>query len=290
LHSTKHTHVQLPNSSSRGQPALPFEILRKLEDANVDISGLMDMNNAELGQLVRNQKYASQLRQCLDWFPKLRIDMRLLPITRTVIRLEIAVVPDFVWNDRFHGGAEGFWFWVEDEESTENYAAEYWVLNKKQRNETARISFVFPVSDPLRARLYLRVVSDRWIGSEQYLPVSFRQLVLPELVSPHTDLLDLSPLPNAVLRNKLYEEPYAGKFSYFNPIQTQVFHSLYHTSQNILLGAPTGSGKTVCADMAMFNCFNTYPDAKVVYITRTRSRLANQIVPITWQVPRRVDW
>lgn len=31
-------------------------------------------------------------------------------------------------------------------------------------------------------------------------------------------------------------------FTHFNPIQTQAFHTLYHTDENVLLGAPTGSG------------------------------------------------
>lgn len=53
------------------------------------------------------------------------------------------------------------------------------------------------------------------------------------------------------------------KFSHFNPIQTQIFHVLYHTDTNVLLGAPTGSGKTVAAEMAIFRVFREYPKAKV---------------------------
>jgi len=40
-----------------------------------------------------------------------------------------------------------------------------------------------------------RIVSDRWIGSETQLPVSFRHLLLPEKNVPPTELLDLQPLP-----------------------------------------------------------------------------------------------
>lgn len=64
---------------------------------------------------------------------------------------------------------------------------------------------------------------------------------------PHTfplppELLDLDPLPLSALRNPLYESLYQGRFTHFNPIQTQAFHTLYHTDENVLLGAPTGSG------------------------------------------------
>lgn len=39
---------------------------------------------------------------------------------------------------------------------------------------------------------------------------------------------------------------------------------LYHTDQNVLLGAPTGSGKTISAELAMLHLFNTQPDMKVL--------------------------
>ena len=59
---------------------------------------------------------------------------------------------------------------------------------------------------------------------------------------PPTELLDLDPLPLSALRHPAYQALYAGRFTHFNPIQTQAFHTLYHTDENVLLGAPTGSG------------------------------------------------
>lgn len=76
-----------------------------------------------------------------------------------------------------------------------------------------------------------------------------------------TELLDLQPLPVTALGYREYESLY--KFTHFNPIQTQIFHTLYHTDTNVLLGAPTGSGKTIAAEMAMFRVFNKYPGSKV---------------------------
>ena len=63
-------------------------------------------------------------------------------------------------------------------------------------------------------------MSDSWLNSEALLAVSFKGLVLPERHPPHTELLDLDPLPVSALANATYESLY--RFSHFKPIQTQL--------------------------------------------------------------------
>ena len=46
----------------------------------------------------------------------------------------------------------------------------------------------------------------------------------------------------------------------------QAFHILYHTDESVLLGAPTGSGKTISAELAMLRVFRAHPGMKVIYI------------------------
>ena len=65
-----------------------------------------------------------------------------------------------------------------------------------------------------------RAVSDSWLGAEAFLTMSFKSLILPERHPPHTELLDLDPLPVSALNNPTYQAMYT--FSHFNPLQTQV--------------------------------------------------------------------
>ena len=60
-------------------------------------------------------------------------------------------------------------------------------------------------------------------------------------------------------------------------LQTQIFHCLYHTDKNFLLGAPTGSGKTIAAEIAMFKVFRDSPEAKVVYIAPMKALVRERI-------------
>lgn len=106
-------------------------------------------------------------------------------------------------------------------------------------------------------------------------PISFLDLKLPVSFTPHTALLPLQPLSVTALNNPLYETLY--KFSHFNAVQTQIFHCLYHTDNNVLLGAPTGSGKTVAAEICIFRLLNTQPDLKVVYIAPMKALVRERV-------------
>lgn len=105
--------------------------------------------------------------------------------------------------------------------------------------------------------------------------ISFQHLILPELHPPHTRLLDLHPLPVSALKNTAHEQLF--KFEYFNPVQTQIFHTLFHSDVNVLLGAPTGSGKTVAAELAMLRVFNCYPGSKCVYIAPLKALVRERV-------------
>ncbi len=110
----------------------------------------------------------------------------------------------------------------------------------------------------------MQAINDRWAGAETILPVSFEHLILPERHPPHTALLDLQPLPVAALKNPKLEKLF--DFQFFNPVQTQVFHVCYHCDDSMLVGAPTGSGKTAIAEFCMFKVFRDSPGKKVVCV------------------------
>lgn len=241
------------------------EILRRLEGRNADLDRLYEMEENEIGALIRYSHQGRLVKQCVGYFPYVNLSASVSPITRTVLKVGLLIAPEFVWKDRYHGMSERWWIIVEDSENDTIYHSELFTLTKKMaRGTPTKISFNVPIFEPHPPQYYIRAISDSWLNAESLFTVSFHNLTLPQTQITHTELLDLKPLPLSALGNKTYEELY--RFSHFNPIQTQAFHVLYHTDNNVLLGAPTGSGKTISAELAMLHLFNTQPDMKVVYI------------------------
>ena len=258
---------------------LPPPILKNLDDkSNVSsIESLRDMEPAEIGQLVHNQKMGNTISKLLDNFPTLTVEAEIAPLNRDVLRIHLYLTADFRWNDRHHGTSESYWIWVENSETSEIYHHEYFILSRKKLYDDHELNFTIPLSDPLPTQIYVRAVSDRWLGAETVTPVSFQHLIRPDTESVYTDLLDLQPLPVAALKNPLLEEIYSQRFDFFNPMQTQIFHTLYHTSANVLLGSPTGSGKTLAAELAMWWAFREKPGSKVVYIAPMKALVRERV-------------
>lgn len=245
---------------------MPEEIVKKIEKKNFPWERLYDLGPNEIGELIRVPKLGKTIYKYVHQFPKLELSTHIQPITRSTLRVELTITPDFQWDEKLHGNSEAFWILVEDVDSEVILHHEYFLLKSKFANDEHLVKFFVPIFEPLPPQYFLRIVSDRWIGAETQLPVSFRHLILPEKNFPPTELLDLQPLPITALRNSKYESLYGEKFPQFNPIQTQVFNAVYNSDDNVFIGAPTGSGKTTIAEFAVLRLFQANAEGRVVYL------------------------
>ena len=260
------------------------EVVKKIEKKNFPFERLYDLGPNEIGELLRMPKLGKTLHRYVHQFPKLDLLSHIQPVTRSTLSVELTITPDFQWDEKVHGNSEAFWISVEDVDSEIVLHHEFFLLKQKFAEEEHTLKMFVPVFEPLPPQYFIRVVSDRWIGSETVLPVSFRHLILPEKNMPPTELLDLQPLPVTALRNKKYEEIFSEKsqMQQFNPIQTQTFNNLYNADDNMLIGAPPSSGKRTCAEIAILRLFETQPDnGRCVYVTPMQD-LA-EIVYNDWQ-------
>ncbi|ULU08307.1 hypothetical protein L3Y34_019456 [Caenorhabditis briggsae] len=247
---------------------IPSEVVRSIDKKNYSFDRLYDLDQHQLGDLIKMPKMGKPLYKFIRQFPKLEMTTLIQPITRTTMRIELTITPDFQWDDKVHGNAEGFWIFIEDTDGEKILHHEFFLLKQKFCTDEHVVKMIVPMFDPMPPLYYVRIVSDRWIGAETVLPISFRHLILPEKYPPPTELLDLQPLPISAVSNKEFQAVFAESgFKVFNPIQTQVFRTVFESNENVIVCAPNGSGKTAIAELAILRHFENTPESKAVYIT-----------------------
>ncbi|KAI8357996.1 Sec63-domain-containing protein [Mortierella sp. GBAus27b] len=251
--------------------AIRPELIKKIERKEFEWVRYFDLSSQELGELVGSPKDGKLLERYVHEFPKMDLQSHVQPLTRSVLKVELTITPDFRWDEKVHGTAEAFWILVEDVDGEMILHQESFILKQQYAEEEHAMSFTVPLFDPLPPNYFVSIISDRWLHSETRFPISFKHLILPEKYPPHTELLDLQPLPVTALRNREFEEIFSQSVTKFNPIQTQVFNTLYTLDDNVFIGAPTGSGKTICAEFAMMRQWNKKPvkgapKGRIVYI------------------------
>jgi activating signal cointegrator complex subunit 3 len=259
LHWNQHPIRQFENE-------FPAEVYNRIEGSGLSIDDLLELNPAEVNNLLHSQKHGSKLLQTLRRFPRLSIESTIQPLTRGILRIEVTVRPNFTWFDRYHQPQESFWIWIEDSDQEYIYHSETVSISRRVilSEEPILLEIMIPVKEPLPSQYYLRCISDRWLGSQATIPLSFQHLLLPDRMPPHTSLLDVHPIPVSALQDPSLSSLYP--FTHFNPVQSHVFHVLYHTDTNALIGAPTGSGKTILAEFALYRLWQQKPTAKAIYI------------------------
>ena len=213
-----------------------------------------DMRPAELGELVRNAQIGRVVHKLVSMVPRLQLEASIQPLTRGLLRIDLVLTPDFRWDEEQHGFVQPFLITVrpprppfrgggvmcisdglarvrgvqvEDQDSEFILHKEFFYLKMQNavgdRIVDHNVAFTVPIADPLPPQYFIRIVSDRWLGSESYTPVSFKSLVLPRGFNAPSERLDLNPLPVSALRSPRFERLYRD-FKIFNPIQTQARH------------------------------------------------------------------
>uniref|UniRef100_K3WCS9 Helicase ATP-binding domain-containing protein n=1 Tax=Globisporangium ultimum (strain ATCC 200006 / CBS 805.95 / DAOM BR144) TaxID=431595 RepID=K3WCS9_GLOUD len=253
-------------------PVIPEAILKRIEKKDISWEKYTDLEPADLGQLINNPQFGKQLYKLIHQFPKLELSAHVQPITRSMLKVDLTVAPDFEFNREIHGNAEGFWVFVQDVDGETILHHEWLLIKRRFATQETYLSFTMPLFEPLAPLYYIKVVSDKWIHSESSLPVSFHKLILPQKNAPPTELLDLQPLyvnnillklvggkkqtAEALLKNlSSSKTPNPWRFKRFNPIQTQVLPRILESDSNVFIGSPPGSGKSVLAELAIMKAF-----------------------------------
>ena len=201
----------------------------------------------------------------------------------SLLRIDLSIVPDSRWDKKIHDTAETFLITVEDVDGEIILFHDSFVLRQRYAEDEHNVTLTVPMFEPVLLNYYISVVLDHWLHVETRLPISFKHLILPEKFPPPTPLLDLQALPLSALHNKEFEGIYSSTIQTFNKIQTQVFQAFNQTSnKNVFIGAPTGGGKTICAEFALLPLWSKCEQPWAVCI-EPYQEMVDQCVSEWWQ-------
>jgi pre-mRNA-splicing helicase BRR2 len=259
-------------------PSCPRDILQKAERIDVNWSSYFGLDPPSMGELLGMPKAGKLVCQIVEKFPRLEIEATPRPVTRSLLRMELLVRPNFTWDEQLHGASEAFWILVEDCDGEQILFHDQFILRKDYAHGEVNehlIELTVPIDEPMPPNYFITVLSDRWMASETKLAVSFQKLILPAKFPAHTPVLDLQPLPVSALKKKEYMGLY-DNINRFNKVQTQTFNSLYTSDDNVLVGASAGIGKTLCAEFAILRHWASDSEGRIVYLAPFQELVNNQ--------------
>jgi pre-mRNA-splicing helicase BRR2 len=255
-------------SPLRQFPSCPRDIIQKSERmTDVPWSKYFDLDPPHMGELLGMPRAGKTVCALVQKFPRLEMEASVQPMTRSMLRVELTIRPQFEWDDALHGSSEAFWILVEDCDGEEILFHDQFLLRREYATSEAGehfVEFTVPITEPMPPHYFISLVSDRWMHSETKLAVTFHKLILPEKFPPHTKLEDQQPLTAGHLKTPEYVELYEGLR--FNKVQTQTFNALYKTDDNVFLGASTGIGKSICAEFALLKHWSDSNGRRAVYV------------------------
>ncbi|OII71849.1 U5 small nuclear ribonucleoprotein [Cryptosporidium ubiquitum] len=302
------------NRNPKFKGPLKIGSVKKLEDyASWEM--IKDLMISELKDIVYSD--AEKVSEYIKYVPNIDFKEAFVsPVTQRIVKLGIKLNPNWKWNQRWHGIREKFHLWVTNPNDGAILHTLQVQVTQKNINNTLSISELIPIPDydpPFF--LNIKIISDKWVSLDFETEINLRPAlesfnqyfhIQKEFsqtnsnrsnsislysISDITELLNVSPIPIYSLRCPEIINYYNNKNIFFlNPIQSQLFHILFHSDENVFLGAPTGSGKTMIAEIAIFRALiadlenqisisklKTEPKkkSKVVYIAPLKS-LANE--------------
>ncbi|KAK8162999.1 Sec63 Brl domain-containing protein [Phyllosticta citrichinensis] len=266
-------------SPLRQFPSCPRDIVQKAERIDVPWPSYFDLDPPRMGEMMGLPRAGRTVCGLVEKFPRLEIQAHVQPMTRTMLRMELTITPNFVWDETLHGTAESFWIIVEDCDGEEILFHDQFMLRREyamsEMNEHL-VEFTVPITEPMPPHYFISVVSDRWMHSETKIAVSFQKLILPEKFPQPTPLLDMQPLPVAALKRPDFQALYPD-WERFNKVQTQTFPSLFQMDENVFVGAATGMGKTVCAEFALLRHWSKSDEGRAVYLAPFQELVDNRL-------------
>ncbi|TFK21393.1 Sec63-domain-containing protein [Coprinopsis marcescibilis] len=126
-------------------------------------------------------------------------------ITRSLLRVDLSIVPDFQWDPEVHGGAEAFHIMVEDVDGEVILFRDMFTLHQWYSTDEHNVTLTVQIFEPVSQNYYISVISDRWLHAETRLPISFKHLIIPDKFPAPTLFLTSNPSTSNKIQTQLFQ-------------------------------------------------------------------------------------
>ena len=109
---------------------IPADILAKVERKDLAWERYYDLTSQEIGELIRFPKMGKAIHKFVHQFPRVELSAHVQPITRSTLKVDLTLTPDFQWDEKAHGYAQGFWIIVEDNDGEHILHHEFFLLKQ----------------------------------------------------------------------------------------------------------------------------------------------------------------
>lgn len=258
-------------------PDVPKEIIKSTESSHLPWMSYFTLTTAELSEAFNWKAGVSQRAfDLLQQFPKLSFSYRSQPITPTLLRVHLEILPEWEWNSHISGYFEPFLLLVEDCDGEKILHSDQFRVYRDHINEIHFIDFTVEIGEPMQPIYFVTLISEKWLHSEWKIPVVLEDLKLPKKFPPFTELSKLQTIPTSHLKHQEFIDLYAADdIKFFNKFQSQCFQQLYNSNDNVFVGISKGSGKTICGELSILNHWRQNK-GRIVYISPVQEIVDHQ--------------
>ncbi|SMN21670.1 similar to Saccharomyces cerevisiae YER172C BRR2 RNA-dependent ATPase RNA helicase (DEIH box) [Maudiozyma saulgeensis] len=266
--------IWVTNSPLRQFSRCPTEVIKKAESSNLQWKEYLSLKSpSEVGHSIRLEKYGKLTYDLLQRFPKVKMECVVQPITPSLLNFQVAVNPEWIWDDNIHDSAEPFLILVEDLSGTEILYSESLIIRSNAVNKEIMLDFCVQLSSNQQKRMppniFVSIISEKWLQCQEEIAIRLDDVTLPKKFPATTTLEDMELIETSSLN-----ETFGSIFDFdrFNLIQSNVFETLYNSNENIFIGCSKGSGKTVMAELAILNHWRQN-GGRIIYLTPSKTKI-----------------
>jgi pre-mRNA-splicing helicase BRR2 len=84
----------------------------------------------------------------IQLFDNSRLQAQVQPITRSLLRIDLSIIPDVRWDEKIHGTAETFHIMVEDVDGEIILFHDSFILRQRYAEDEHNVSVTVPMFEP----------------------------------------------------------------------------------------------------------------------------------------------